>query len=122
MRAASGYSVVLADDHPAFRAGVKQYFDGRQDFIDIFETGDGNACLSSILQHQPDWAVIDLSMPGKTGFEVLEELLTKNCSTRVIVMSMHAEQIYADRARNLGAVAFIAKEDALSDLDDALQT
>ncbi|MEP1420199.1 MAG: response regulator transcription factor [Erythrobacter sp.] len=112
--------MLLADDHPAFRKGVSQFFEQRADFQQPTETGDGSACLKHILQHEPDWAIIDLSMPEKTGFEVLEALLASNVTTRVIVMSMHADDIFADRARDLGASGFIAKEDALSELGQAL--
>lgn len=115
-------TIILADDHPAFRAGVKQHITGRSDFHLLAEADNGRKCLDIILQYEPDWAVIDLAMPIKTGFDVLEELSLKDCLTKIIVMSMHAESSYANRAKNLGAVAFIAKEDALSELDKAIKT
>lgn len=113
-------TIILADDHPGFLAGLVQYFKARPDFTEVIETGDGKSCLEQLTYNEYSWAVIDLSMPGKTGFEVLEALLERNCNTKVIIMSMHADQAYADRARDLGAVAFIAKEDAISELDKAL--
>lgn len=122
MNSFSTSTVLLADDHPGFLAGLMQYFSARPDFSEIIEIGDGQSCLELLTHKEFDWAVLDLSMPGKTGFEVLEALLKKDCMTRVIVMSMHADQAYAARARDLGAVAFIAKEDAISELDKALST
>lgn len=112
--------VLLADDHPVFRAGVRQYFADRTDFDLPIETGDGESCLKLLLELKPDWAVLDLAMPGMTGFQVLESLTNRNIATNFIIMSMHAEKAYADRAEQLGAVAFIAKEDAISELDHAL--
>lgn len=99
-----------------------QYFENRSDFAPTAEVGDGETCLTYILQHEPDWAVIDLSMPKMTGFDVLSTLLNKAITTRIIVMSMHADSSYADRAKELGASGFIAKEDALSELDHALSS
>lgn len=112
--------VLLADDHPAFRAGVSKYFAERNDFESVIEAADGIDCLEQLVKWNPDWAIIDLAMPGKTGFDVLETLVARGLETRVVVMSMHAEKAYADRARELGASAFIAKEDALTELDHAL--
>jgi len=122
MNSAAEKCVVLADDHPAFLAGVRQYFEARPDFTEIFDANNGRSCFDLIARHAPEWAVIDLGMPEKTGFEVLEELLTTGSLTQVVVLSMHAELAYAERAKDLGANAFIAKEDALSELDAALST
>lgn len=100
--------------------GVRQYFVERTDFAKPIETGDGEECLRLISTYQPDVAVLDLVMPGKTGFEVLEALDGRFPETQIIVMSMHADASYAERAEALGASAFIAKEDALSEIENAL--
>ena len=118
----SKQTILIADDHPAFRTGVRQYFRSRKDFELIGEVGDGQVCFHRLETMQPDWAVIDLSMPSMTGFQILQSAREQRMPTRIIVMSMFADQVYAERAKELGARGFIAKEDAVAELDQALRT
>lgn len=111
-------TVVLADDHPLFRAGVRQAIESSSQPMQIVaEVGDGTAALAQIQMTKPDFALLDLAMPGLNGFEVLEALgHISELRTKVVIISMHADASYATRARELGAVGFIAKEDAVSEL------
>ncbi len=120
MQSAESQTVILADDHPGFLEGIKLYFQSRQDFEIIGETNNGENCIALIRKLHPDWAVVDLAMPKSNGFDVLSETLEQGIMTHIIVMSMYADEAYAKKAEELGAVAFIAKEDAISELDTAL--
>lgn len=120
MPSESPQTVILADDHPGFLEGIRLYFGGRPDFKIIGQTQNGDDCITQMRQLHPDWAVIDLAMPKSDGFEVLRKTLTQGIATRIVVMSMFADEAYARKAEELGATAFIAKEDALSELDEAL--
>ncbi len=113
-------TVILADDHPVFLEGIKQYFEERPDFRIVGEAQNGTACIEMARMFRPDWALVDLAMPGKNGFEVLRAALDANIPTKFIVMSMYADAAYARMANDAGAFGFIAKEDALSELDQAL--
>ncbi|MGP1354521.1 MAG: response regulator transcription factor [Parasphingopyxis sp.] len=113
-------TMLLADDHPAFRAGVRQYLEAAGRYTIIGECSDGETCLARLRALDPDWAIIDLAMPGKTGFDVLAAVGDETIGTRVLIFSMHADTAYAERARDLGASGFIAKEDALTEIDSAL--
>ena len=111
---------MLADDHPAFLQGVAHHFSRNAEFETPLLVNDGQACLELIKRVEPDWAIIDLAMPRLTGFDVLDALLSSHISTRVIVLSMHADKSYAAKAERLGACAFIAKEDTLGEIDKAM--
>ena len=113
-------TVILADDHPAFREGIKQYLEAKPGVAVVAETGDGESCIELLRLHRPDWALVDLAMPAKSGFEVLRAVIEDGLETRVLVLSMYADDAYARRAHDAGADGFIAKEDAMSELDAAL--
>jgi DNA-binding NarL/FixJ family response regulator len=113
-------TIVLADDHPAFRMGVRQYLEGTGRYYVIGECSDGEACLERLRTLRPDWAIVDLAMPRVDGFGVLEAVRRERIATRIVVFSMHAETAYAEHAREKGASGFIAKEDALTEIDSAL--
>lgn len=113
-------TVLIADDHPLFRAGVRQVVEETGRHRVIAEVSDGEAALAQLDILKPDFALFDLAMPKLTGFEALERLTVGETPTRIIVVSMHAARGYAERARELGAVGFIAKEDAASELVRAL--
>jgi len=113
--------VLLGDDHPVFLAGIRNYFEMRRDFEIVGEATNGKDCITLLAKLQPDWAVIDLAMPKSTGFDVLAAALKCSPQTRIILISMYADQAYAKQAEELGAIGYITKEDAISELDKALQ-
>ncbi|MBO6638762.1 MAG: response regulator transcription factor [Roseitalea sp.] len=114
-------TILLADDHPIFRTGLRQIIEQQPGFKVVAEAGDGRAALSQIEMLDPDLAVFDLSMPGLDGFGALEGLGAMGCRTRALIVSMHAESGYASRAHDLGAIGFIAKEDAPTEIIRALR-
>lgn len=113
-------SVLLADDHPVFRAGLKQIIEGSGTHRVIAEVNDGLAAISQIEILQPDIAVFDLSMPVLDGFSALAKLGELDVKTQVLIVSMHSDSGYARRAKQLGALGLIAKEDAAGDILRAL--
>ncbi len=113
-------TVLLADDHPLFRAGVRQVIESSSTHELVAEVGDGEAAVEQILHLQPDFALLDLSMPFLNGFEVLQKFQGKQQNTRFLIISMYADHSYAERARDLGAVGYVAKEDAISEMVRAL--
>ncbi len=87
----------------------------------VGEAGDGEACLELLRTLAPDILLLDIALPRLDGFEILRWARLHRPSLRTIVLSMYAECAFAERARHLGAAAFIAKEDALSELQNALR-
>lgn len=115
-------TILLVDDHPAFRIGVRQFLDHSGRYQVIGECSDGETCLERLRTLRPDWAIVDLAMPERDGFSVLEAVRAERLNTRIVIYSMYADGAYADRSETLGAAGFIAKEDALTELESALAT
>lgn len=113
-------TVILADDHPIFRAGLKQIFEDRPGYRVVAEVADGLAALTQIEILRPEFAVFDLNMPKMNGFDALKQIRKSGFPTQVLIVSMHAEAAYAKRAGDLGAIGFIAKEDAPTEVIKAL--
>jgi len=88
----------------------------------VAEASDGEACVAKLELLEPDILVMDLSMPIKDGFEIMKWISDRGLNTRVYVLSMYAEIAYVQRARELGALGFIAKEDAQTELLSAIDS
>lgn len=114
-------TALIADDHPIFRAGLRQIVE-EAGYQIVAEAGDGATCISSCDITNPDVVVLDLAMPSMDGYAVLERLNKSHQDTIVVVVSMHSSKAYATRAKELGARAFVAKEDAASEIQHALAT
>jgi len=114
-------TLLIADDHPLFRAGVKQTLE-KLDSVEIFEAEEGNEALQKILNLKPDIAVIDLQMPGKTGLEILSSLIESKVATKIILLTMHKNINYFYQAVSLGVKGYLLKETAVDDLIIAVET
>lgn len=109
-------SVLVCDDHPLFRSGVVNCLADNPELKIVGEASDGEACIAKLELFEPDILIIDLSIPGIDGFQVLAWINEQDRSMRVYVLSMHTDKVYVQKARDLGARGFIAKEDAQSEL------
>jgi DNA-binding NarL/FixJ family response regulator len=112
----SAVRVLLADDHTLVRAGVRRILEAQPDFEVVAEVADGDAALAALRAHETDVLVLDLSMPGKDGFEVLREARDARPGVRVLVLSMHAGSEYVQRAVREGADGYLLKDSAVQDL------
>ena len=113
--------ILIADDHPIFRAGLRQIIE-EEGYRIVAEAGDGKTCISSAEITKPHVVILDLAMPELDGYEVLRWIRKNLPDTIVIIVSMHSSNAYAKKAKELGARAFVAKEDAASEIHDALIT
>lgn len=114
-------SLLIADDHPLFRAGVKQTLE-KIEPAEIYEAEDGDKALQLIQDIEPDVAVIDLRMPGKTGLEILSVLFESGISTKIILLTMYKNINYFYQAVSLGVKGYLLKETAVHDLIEAIKT
>lgn len=114
-------SLLIADDHPLFRAGVKQTLE-RLEAVEFYEAEEGNKALQIIRDLAPDVAVIDLRMPGKTGLEILSGLCESGNTTKIILLTMYKNINYFYQAVSLGAKGYLLKETAVQDLIEAVKT
>jgi DNA-binding NarL/FixJ family response regulator len=112
--------VVLADDHVLVRSGVRAMLASAGMDV-VAEASDGRELLSGIRRHRPDIALVDLSMPLLDGFEAARRIPSVSPETRVVVLSMHRDSTYADRAGLLGAWAYVTKDEAPDRLIDVIR-
>ncbi|MEZ5649595.1 MAG: response regulator transcription factor [Burkholderiaceae bacterium] len=115
-------SVVICDDHPLFRMGLATALAADATLRLVGEASTAAECIERLVEHRPDVLLLDLALPDRDGYSVLEWVRTNRPRTQVIVLSMYAEWAFAERARTLGARAYIAKEDALGEIEAALGT
>ena len=102
--------VLLVDDHPFMRAGLAQLIDRQADLAVCGEAGTPTEAMQAIAKSKPDLILTDLTMPGRSGLEFVKDLLASEPSLSVLVVSMHDEAVYAERALRAGARGYIMKE------------
>jgi DNA-binding NarL/FixJ family response regulator len=113
--------VVLADDHALVRAGIRALLEKITGVEVVAEAGDGLETLKAIKELKPDVVLLDIAMPGLGGLEVLKRVKSDYPETRVIVLTVHEDQEYADHAIAAGAVGFLPKSAASAELELALR-
>lgn len=112
--------VLIVDDHPLFRGGLRQVITGDARFELVGETGDGETALRMIREQKPDVAVLDVKLPGLTGLEIARKLQFQHSPTRVIILTMHKEEELCNRALDFGARGFVLKENAVEEIVKAI--
>ena len=104
--------VLIADDHTLFREGLKKIIAGTSDIAVAGEASNGNEVLARLKEDSFDVLVLDISMPGKDGLEVLKEVRTRYQRLPVLMLSMFSEEQYATRVLKAGASGYLTKESA----------
>lgn len=112
--------VLIADDHSVVREGLKQYVKTLKEVSLIDEAGDGNEAWTKIKEIGYDVVILDLSMPGLSGLDVLRNIKEKNMKTRVLILSVHPMEQYAIQAFKMGASGYLSKESAYDELKLAI--
>lgn len=102
-------SLVLADDHPVVRQGLRALLEAQPDFAVVGESGDGLETLRLVERLKADVLVLDLMMPGLNGLEILSILAKRSPRTRVVVLSMSAEEAFVAAALKNGAIGYVSK-------------
>ncbi len=113
--------IVLADDHAIVREGLKHILSNEQEFAVVAEAGDGHEVLRIVRELPFDLLVLDLSMPGRSGMELIKLVHAEKPRVRILVLSMHQEAQYAVRAIKSGASGYLTKESAPAELAQALR-
>lgn len=102
--------ILIIDDHPIVRTGIKSLLAQAPDIDVVGEAADGDEAVSRVAELAPDVVTLDVSLPGKSGLEVLRELRSRSPKTAVLVLSMHSEDRYAVRLLRGGASGYLSKE------------
>ncbi len=115
-------TIVLADDHPIVRVGVRTLLEKEQDFRIIGETYDGVDTVRTVKYLGPDVLVLDLMMPGMNGIYVTREVKKNSPGTRIIILSMHASESYIQEAFRNGADGYVLKDTIAGEIVKAIRT
>ena len=102
--------ILVVDDHPMTRAGIVHLIDKQPDMVVCCEAENPVEALSAISKERPDLLVTDMTMPGRTGVEFVKDVLALHSGLPILIVSMHDEVIYAERALRAGARGYIMKE------------
>lgn len=113
--------IVIADDHAIVREGIKRIVSMVGEFEVVGEAGDGDEVMRLVRTLEFDVLVMDLSMPGRSGMELIKAVKAEKPKLRVLVLSMHQEIQYAVRAIKSGASGYLTKESAPTLLEQALR-
>jgi DNA-binding NarL/FixJ family response regulator len=104
--------ILLVEDHPLFRAMLVQLIEQELGMTVCGHADNIQAALTLIERTRPDAAILDLTLAGSSGLELIKDLTARNFGLPVLVLSMHAERLYAERALRAGAQGFISKEES----------
>ena len=113
--------VLIVDDHDILRAGLKHILKESGDIEVGGEAGDGLSALTKIRGERWDTVVLDLSMPGKSGIELIKQIKAEFPKLPILILSMHKEDIYAVRTLRAGASGYLCKDNAEAQLAEAIR-
>jgi DNA-binding NarL/FixJ family response regulator len=113
--------IVIADDHTIVREGLKQVLAAAGDLTLVAEAKNGSEVLQCVREHAFDVLLLDMSMPGKSGIELIKQVHHEKPKLRILVLSMHEEEQYAVRALKAGAAGYLTKESASAQLVAAIR-
>jgi DNA-binding NarL/FixJ family response regulator len=114
-------TVLIVDDHAVLRAGLKLLLDREDDLDAIGEAADARNAVFLTRRHKPGVILLDVTMPGRSGLDVLPELLTESPESRVLILSMEDDPSYVRQAFAAGASGYLLKEAADAELVDAVR-
>jgi DNA-binding NarL/FixJ family response regulator len=112
----SELTVLIADDHPIFRRGLREVIEEEGALKVVGEAGDGQAALRLVEELHPTVAVLDIDMPRLNGFELVEEFRRKSLSVKVVFISMHKDEAMLNQAIGLGVRGYVIKDSAATDI------
>jgi DNA-binding NarL/FixJ family response regulator len=113
--------ILVVDDHPLYRHGLTRLLADSGHFTICGESDNAQNALESMRQLQPDGVIVDISLPGTNGIELIKLMLAEQPRLPILVVSMHDESLYALRAMRAGAKGYVMKEETLTQVVDALQ-
>ena len=114
--------LLIVDDHPLIRAGLRTLLDHTFDEPQIFEASDGREALEIAASVQPDVVLLDISMPGLNGVEAARRLTTNLPACKVIMLSMHCHEERVAECFRAGAVGYLVKDGAVSEVVEAIES
>ena len=117
----SAQRILLVDDHPLIREGLSDVLGREADLVVCGEAADRQEALEKIPAAKPDLAIVDLVLKNSHGLELIKDIHARFPRIRVLVVSMHAEELYAERALRAGASGYLTKEEATTRVVQAVR-
>jgi DNA-binding NarL/FixJ family response regulator len=113
--------ILIADDHPLVREGLKQIISGLTDMVVVDEASNGSEVLEKTSKNNYDVAVLDISMPDNNGVDIIEQVKARKPELNILVLSIYPEEQYAVRAFKAGANGYLTKESTPEELIAAIR-
>jgi DNA-binding NarL/FixJ family response regulator len=113
--------IVIVDDHPLFRKGLQEMIHSDETFAVCGEAGNAAEAMDLIRKLSPDMAIVDLSLPGANGIELIKNIRAEFPKVPILVLSMHDESLYAVRALRAGADGYVMKHEAMANVIHAIR-
>jgi DNA-binding NarL/FixJ family response regulator len=113
--------IVIVDDHPLFRKGLEEMIHSDGTFAVCGEAGNAAEAMDVIRKLYPDMAIVDLSLPGANGIELIKNIRAEFPKVPILVVSMHDESLYALRALRAGAEGYVMKHEAMGNVITAIR-
>jgi DNA-binding NarL/FixJ family response regulator len=117
----AAHRLLIVDDHPIFRHGIRELIGKLPDIVICGEAENSRAALHAMRELEPEMVLVDVSMPGVNGLELIKLMLAERKYLKIVVVSMYDESLYALRALRAGAKGYLAKHQAAEHLVDALR-
>lgn len=114
-------TIVIADDHPIVRQGLRQTIEEDTRLRVLAEASDGQKAVEAIETHFPHVAILDIDMPLMNGFDAARAIRQKGLSTEIIFLTMHRDEDMFNEAIDLGAKGFVLKDSALTDIIECIK-
>jgi two-component system, NarL family, response regulator NreC len=113
--------IIIADDHPFMRTGLRHVLEEHPEFRIVGEAADGREAVQMVVDAKPDVAILDVAMPNLNGIEAARQISESAPQVAIIVLSMHSDEAYVFRALKAGARAYLLKQSAEADLIAAVK-
>jgi DNA-binding NarL/FixJ family response regulator len=113
--------IIIADDHPIFRRGLRAVIEGDPALKVVDEADDGNSALEKIATLKPDIVVLDVNMPDLTGFEVVRRAQQQRLQAEIIFLTMHKDEEMFNTAMDLGVKGYVLKDSAVTEVVGAIK-
>lgn len=113
--------ILIADDHPIFRQGLRQVIEKDSRLKVIAEAEDGEVALEQLVRHRPEIALLDIDMPSLDGFAVLRSAREQRLEVEVIFLTMHKDEMHFNEALNIGAKGYVLKDSAAADIVNCIK-
>ena len=114
-------NILIADDHAIVREGLKQILSGTSDIVVTAEASNGNEVMDRLSKDEINLVILDITMPGKSGLDILKDIKSQRPGLPVLILSMYPEEQYALRVLKAGASGYLSKESAPDELIKAIR-